>query len=54
MNIVVYIPLTQVIRQRNINETAFSDSLSFKSRCKTLYKCNHFEMIVTVLWTEEK
>ena len=43
MKIVVNVPLTQVIRQRNIKEKAFNDSLGFKSRCRTLDKCNHFE-----------
>jgi hypothetical protein len=46
MKIVVSIPLTQVIRQRNIKEKAFNDGLSFKSRCRTLDKCNHLVMIV--------
>ena len=52
MKIVVYIPLAQVISQRNIKEMAFNDSLGFESRCRTLDECNHFEMVVR--WTDEK
>ena len=47
----LHIPLAQVIRQRNIKELAFNDGLGFKSRCRTLDKCNHFEDDM-VRWTD--
>ena len=39
----VYIPLAQVIRQRDFKKSAFNDSLGFKSRRRTLDECNHFK-----------